>query len=42
VEHQPRPGVELNLGLLLSGAGFGLWASLPALLSDAGHNLSDV
>lgn len=35
-------GVGLNLGFVLLEAGFGVWANSLALLSDAGHNLSDV
>jgi cobalt-zinc-cadmium efflux system protein len=35
-------GIVLNLGFVIIEAGYGLWAGSMALLSDAGHNLSDV
>lgn len=35
-------GIALNLGFVIIEAGYGFWASSMALLSDAGHNLSDV
>jgi cobalt-zinc-cadmium efflux system protein len=35
-------GIALNLGFLIIEAGYGFWAGSMALLSDAGHNLSDV
>jgi cobalt-zinc-cadmium efflux system protein len=35
-------GIVLNLGFVVIEAGYGFWAGSMALLSDAGHNLSDV
>ncbi len=35
-------GIALNLGFVIIEAGYGFWAGSMALLSDAGHNLSDV
>jgi cobalt-zinc-cadmium efflux system protein len=35
-------GIALNLGFVIIEAGYGFWADSMALLSDAGHNLSDV
>ncbi|MGF9760797.1 cation diffusion facilitator family transporter [Microvirga sp. 0TCS3.31] len=35
-------GIALNLGFVVIEAGYGFWADSMALLSDAGHNLSDV
>jgi cobalt-zinc-cadmium efflux system protein len=35
-------GIALNLGFVAIEAGYGFWADSMALLSDAGHNLSDV
>ena len=35
-------GIILNLGFVAIEAGYGIWADSMALLSDAGHNLSDV
>ncbi|WP_201862320.1 cation diffusion facilitator family transporter [Microvirga soli] len=35
-------GIVLNLGFVIVEAGYGFWADSMALLSDAGHNLSDV
>ena len=35
-------GIALNLGFVLIEAAYGVWADSMALLSDAGHNLSDV
>ncbi len=35
-------GIALNLGFVLIEAAYGIWADSMALLSDAGHNLSDV
>ncbi|MEE1655643.1 cation diffusion facilitator family transporter [Microvirga sp. CF3062] len=35
-------GIVLNLGFVAAEAGYGFWADSMALLSDAGHNLSDV
>jgi cobalt-zinc-cadmium efflux system protein len=35
-------GIALNLAFVLIEAGYGFWADSMALLSDAGHNLSDV
>ncbi|MBB3017567.1 cobalt-zinc-cadmium efflux system protein [Microvirga lupini] len=35
-------GIVLNLGFVVIEAGYGFWADSMALLSDAGHNLSDV
>jgi cobalt-zinc-cadmium efflux system protein len=35
-------GIALNLGFVLIEAAFGVWTDSMALLSDAGHNLSDV
>jgi cobalt-zinc-cadmium efflux system protein len=35
-------GIALNLGFVAVEAGYGFWADSMALLSDAGHNLSDV
>lgn len=35
-------GIALNLAFVALEAGFGFWANSLALLSDAGHNLSDV
>jgi cobalt-zinc-cadmium efflux system protein len=35
-------GIVLNLGFVAIEAGYGFWADSMALLSDAGHNLSDV
>jgi cobalt-zinc-cadmium efflux system protein len=35
-------GIVLNLGFVIIEAGYGVWADSMALLSDAGHNLSDV
>jgi cobalt-zinc-cadmium efflux system protein len=35
-------GIALNLAYVIVEAGFGLWSNSLALLSDAGHNLSDV
>ena len=35
-------GIVLNLGFVAVEAGYGFWAGSMALLSDAGHNLSDV
>lgn len=35
-------GIILNLGFVVIEAGYGVWADSMALLSDAGHNLSDV
>ena len=35
-------GIILNLIMVLVGAGVGFWSHSLALLSDAGHNLSDV
>ncbi|MBM1171413.1 cation diffusion facilitator family transporter [Microvirga arabica] len=35
-------GIILNLGFVAIEAGYGFWAGSMALLSDAGHNLSDV
>ena len=35
-------GIALNLGFVLIEAVFGFYANSMALLSDAGHNLSDV
>jgi cobalt-zinc-cadmium efflux system protein len=35
-------GIALNLGFVAIEAGYGVWADSMALLSDAGHNLSDV
>jgi cobalt-zinc-cadmium efflux system protein len=35
-------GIVLNLGFVAVEAGYGFWADSMALLSDAGHNLSDV
>jgi cobalt-zinc-cadmium efflux system protein len=47
--HTPRDfsrsfaiGIALNLGFVLIEAGFGIAANSMSLLSDAGHNLSDV
>lgn len=35
-------GILLNVGIVALEFGFGLWANSMALISDAGHNLSDV
>jgi len=35
-------GIVLNLGFVAVEAGYGFWVDSMALLSDAGHNLSDV
>ncbi|QRM30526.1 cation diffusion facilitator family transporter [Microvirga sp. VF16] len=35
-------GITLNLAFVAIEAGYGFWADSMALLSDAGHNLSDV
>jgi cobalt-zinc-cadmium efflux system protein len=35
-------GIALNLAFVIIEAGYGFWADSMALLSDAGHNLSDV
>src|SRR4051812_24166283 len=35
-------GIALNLAFVAIEAGYGFWADSMALLSDAGHNLSDV
>jgi cobalt-zinc-cadmium efflux system protein len=35
-------GIALNLGFVIVEAGFGFYANSIALISDAGHNLSDV
>ncbi|WP_230532700.1 cation diffusion facilitator family transporter [Microvirga roseola] len=35
-------GIALNLAFVIIEAGYGIWADSMALLSDAGHNLSDV
>jgi cobalt-zinc-cadmium efflux system protein len=35
-------GIILNIIMVLVGAGIGIWTHSLALLSDAGHNLSDV
>ncbi|MET0530421.1 MAG: cation diffusion facilitator family transporter [Microvirga sp.] len=35
-------GISLNLAFVFIEAGYGFWADSMALLSDAGHNLSDV
>ncbi|MBJ6124576.1 cation diffusion facilitator family transporter [Microvirga splendida] len=35
-------GIALNLGFVVIEAAYGFWADSMALLSDAGHNLSDV
>src|SRR6478735_11523325 len=35
-------GIALNMAFVLIEAGYGFWADSMALLSDAGHNLSDV
>ena len=35
-------GITLNLAFVLVEGGYGLWANSMALVSDAGHNLSDV
>jgi len=35
-------GILLNLAFVIIEAGYGFWAGSMALLSDAGHNLSDV
>lgn len=35
-------GIALNLAFVAIEAGYGVWADSMALLSDAGHNLSDV
>jgi cobalt-zinc-cadmium efflux system protein len=35
-------GIALNLSFVAIEAGYGFWADSMALLSDAGHNLSDV
>lgn len=35
-------GIALNLAFIAIEAGYGFWADSMALLSDAGHNLSDV
>lgn len=35
-------GIALNLAFVVIEAGYGFWADSMALLSDAGHNLSDV
>jgi cobalt-zinc-cadmium efflux system protein len=35
-------GIVLNVLMVLLGAGVGIWSHSLALLSDAGHNLSDV
>jgi cobalt-zinc-cadmium efflux system protein len=35
-------GIALNLAFVIIEAGYGFWAGSMALLSDAGHNLSDV
>ena len=48
--HAPRSGhgrafaigIVLNLGFVAIEAVYGFWADSMALLSDAGHNLSDV
>jgi cobalt-zinc-cadmium efflux system protein len=35
-------GITLNIAFVLVEGGYGLWANSLALVSDAGHNLSDV